>query len=197
MVIMVARDPSLQLMKNQERRAPLAQRFQKQFNQVERAQIGIFNAISHADSKVKSALQPIQTATDQLIDYTHTLCQRMTVLENHRKISKSPAALRAEISELNFNLEAATDPIIQREYKESIQSISTDLANKVALERQLDRTDAQIQSLTNQLNHTLTEIIRLQALEPEKVKTTVPIIVKKLENQLEELKTFSQEISQN
>lgn len=50
--------------------------------------------------------------------------------------------------------------------------------------------------LTSQLNHTLTEIIRIQALDAGQVKEQVPAVTQKLDQQMDELRLFSQEVSQ-
>ena len=83
----------------------------------------------------------------------------MTVLENHRLVSESTTQLKTSISELKFQLEAAQDPLVKREFEESLLAAQSRLASLLGVERQLKRTDAQLHSLTSQLNHTLTEII--------------------------------------
>ena len=196
MVVMVARDPYLKISQTIESRAPLAQRYQKQFNKIERVQINIFNAINNAETDFRQVMHPIQTKTDDLVANAHNLCQRMTVLENHRRISESTTQIKTAISEIKFQLEAANDPLIKREYEESLEAAQTRLESLLDVERQLKRTDAQLSSLTSQLNRTLTEVIRIQALDPNQAKDQVPGVIQKLNQQMDELKLFSQEVSQ-
>jgi hypothetical protein len=196
MVVVVARDPSLKISQTIERRAPLAQRYQKQFSKIERIQISIFNTISNAGQDYRQMMRPIRTKTDDLVDDAHNLCVRMTVLENHRLVSESTTQIKTAISEIKFQLEAAKDSLVKREYEESLEAAQTRLESLLDVERQLKRTDAQLNSLINQLNHTLTEVIRIQALDPEKSKDQVPGILQKLDQQREELRLFSQEVSQ-
>jgi hypothetical protein len=196
MVVIVARDPSLKISQTIERRAPLAQRFQKQFNKIERVQVSIFNAINNADPTFRQAMRPIRTKTDELVAYAHNLCQRMTVLENHRLVSESTTQIKTSISELKFQLDAAQDPLVKREYQESLQAAQTRLESLLNVERQLKRTDAQLHNLTSQLNHTLTEVIRIQALEASQIKDQVSFVLQNLEQQMDELHLFSQEVSQ-
>jgi hypothetical protein len=60
MVVMVARDPALKLNVEKGRRTSLAQRFQRYFDRIERAQVSVFNGLSHASPEVKRAMQPVQ-----------------------------------------------------------------------------------------------------------------------------------------
>ena len=53
MVMIVAREPSLKISQAIDARSPLPQRFQTQFNKIERVQISIFNAINNADPAIK------------------------------------------------------------------------------------------------------------------------------------------------
>jgi hypothetical protein len=195
MVVIVARDPSLKISQTIEDRAPLAQRFQKQFNKIERVQVSIFNAINNADPAYKQAMRPIRTKTDDLVAYAHNLCQRMTVLENHRLVSETTTQIKTSISELKFQLDAAQDSLVKREYQESLEAAQTRLESLLGVERQLKRTDAQLHNLTSQLNHTLTEVIRIQALDTDQAKGQVPAVIQKLDQQMEELRLFSQEVT--
>jgi hypothetical protein len=86
---------------------------------------------------------------------------------------------------------------VKREYEESLSSAYTRLESLLGVERQLKRTDAQLNSLTSQLNHTLTEVIRMQALDPSQASEQVPGVVQKLEQQMKELQLFSKEVSRN
>jgi hypothetical protein len=196
MVIIVARDPSLKISQTIDGRAPLAQRFQKQFTKIERVQVSIFNAINNADAGYRQVMRPIRNKTDELVAYAHNLCQRMSVLENHRLVSESTTQIKTSISELKFQLDAAQDALVKREYEESLAAAQTRLQSLLDVERQLKRTDAQLHNLTSQLNHTLTEIIRIQALDEVEVKELVPTVIQKLDQQLSELRLFSKEVSQ-
>jgi hypothetical protein len=196
MVVIVARDPSLKISRTIDQRAPLAQRYQKQFNKIERIQISIFNTINNANPDYRNVMRPIRTKTDELVDDAHNLCYRMTVLENHRLVSETTTQIKTMINEINFQLDAAKDPLVKREYQESLEAAHTRLESLLDVERQLKRTDAQLNSLINQLNHTLTEVIRIQAMDPGQAKDQIPGILQKLDQQMEELRLFSQEVSQ-
>ena len=59
MVIAVARDPSLRISHQLHQREPLAQRFQRYFDRIERSQVGVFNSLSSAPARTRRALQPV------------------------------------------------------------------------------------------------------------------------------------------
>jgi DNA repair exonuclease SbcCD ATPase subunit len=196
LVIMVARDPLLKMAKNLESRAPLAQRYESQFKQIERVQINIFNTITNAPPKMRSSLTPIQDATDALVRYVHNLCQRMTVLENHRLVTGSTDKFKTQITEIQNKLSAVIDPLEVREYKESLLALQVRLSDLENVERQLNRTDAQLTSLTNELNRLMTDIIRIQALDHAVIKDHVERVVQDIQNLLEQIKSFEIEVSQ-
>jgi hypothetical protein len=195
MFLIVANDPSLRMVQHLENREPLAYRFQGQFQKVERVQISIFNAISNSDSRLKQVFKPIQDSLDNLVDQAHDLCQRMTVLENHRLISESPNQLRIELEEINDKLNAVTDPLETREYQESRQALQSRLDGIERVERQLNRTDAQLTSLTNELNRIVTEIVRVQSLGPDLAKSHISRLIDSINQQMNELNDFEDEVS--
>src|SRR5262245_30386223 len=61
MVASIALDPSLRMSAAIERRAPVAPRFQTQFDRIERAQVNIFNSIAQAQPAMRGVLQPVKT----------------------------------------------------------------------------------------------------------------------------------------
>jgi uncharacterized phage infection (PIP) family protein YhgE len=196
MVVIVARDPYLKISQTIEDREPLAQRYQKQFNQIVHVQFSIFNTINNARPEFRRIMRPIRTSTDELVDYAHNICQRMTVLENHRLVSESTTQLQTDVTELEFKLEDAKDPLVRREYEESLEAAQNRLKSLVDVERQLKRTDAQLHNLTSQLKNTLTNIISLKAMDLEQAKMQVPEVLSQLNQQMDELRLFSQEVRQ-
>lgn len=193
MVLIVARDPALRMSQVMQDRAGLAQRFQRPFDRIERTQVSIFNAISHADARVRQALQPVRAATDDLVDQAYRLGQQMTVLENHRMVSQANTDFASALAELDVKIEGADDPLVRREYEESRQALQNRLESLEALDRQLERTEAQLGSLASELDTVLTEIIRLQAMGAAQARSQVPELVRKLAHHQQELDAFEQE----
>jgi len=193
MVIAVARHPSLRISHQMERRAPLAQRFQRYFDRVERSQVGVFNSLASAPARTRRALQPIQAEIDRLTNQVHSLCQRMTVLENYRLVSQSQADLEADLQHIDEMLDSIGDPLVQREYEESRRSLRERLSKLKIVATHLDRVEAQLMSLSNEMEGIVTEVVRLQAIGPQDGARHVPALVKRLREQSAQLKEFERE----
>jgi chromosome segregation ATPase len=193
MVVAVARTPSLRMSHQMGKRAPLAQRFQKYFDRIERVQVSIFNTLSSAPNRTRRVFQPVQAEVGALTDQVHRLCQRMTTLENFRVVSQSRADLEADLRYIEETLETTTDPLVRREYEESRQSLENKLDKLDTVSTQLERVEAQLLSLTSEMDSLMAEIVRLQAAGPEEASNHVPRLVKRLRTQSEELEQFQRE----
>jgi chromosome segregation ATPase len=193
MVIAVSRNPSLRISHEMQRRAPLAQRFQRYFDRIERAQVGVFNSLSTAPAPTRRALQPVQAGIDVLTNQVYALCERMTVLENYRLVSQSRTDLETDLRQIESRIEGSTDSLVRHEYEESRRSLQERLSKLDAVSTQLDRVEAQLLSLSNEMDSIVTEIIRLQAVGPKDAAPHVSALTKKLEEQSEELKRFERE----
>jgi hypothetical protein len=193
MVLAVARTPSLRISHQMQRRAPLAQRFQNYFDRVERVQVSVFNTLSSAPPRTRHALQPIQSEIDILVNEVHRLCQRMTALENYRLVSQSRSDLEVDLERIRTSLEATSDPVVQREYKESRRSLEERLVKLETVSNQLDRVEAQLMSVVSEMDGLVAEIIRLQALGAKDAANHVPALVRKVREMVTELKQFAQQ----
>jgi chromosome segregation ATPase len=193
MVIAVTRDPSLRISHEMQRRAPLAQRFQRYFDRVERSQVSVFNSLASAPSQIRRVLRPVQSEIGTLTNQVHSLCQRMTVLENYRLVSQSRADLEADLQQIDAKIAGAEDVLVKREYEESRRSLDDRLSKLEAVSTQLDRVEAQLLSLTNEMDSTVTEIVRLQAIGPQNASRYVPDVVRRLREQSTQLKAFERE----
>ena len=104
MVIAVTRDPSLRISHEMQRRAPLAQRFQRYFDRIERSQVSVFNSLASAPSQIRRVLRPIQSEIGMLTNQVHSLCERMTVLENYRLVSSSRADMQVDLQQIESKI---------------------------------------------------------------------------------------------
>jgi chromosome segregation ATPase len=196
MVITVSRDPSLRISHEMQKREPLAQRFQKYFDRIERSQVGVFNSMSSAPARTRRALQPVQAEIDTLAMQVYALCHRMTVLENYRVVSQSQADLEDDLRQLDERIEAATDPVTKREYEESRNSLRGRIDKLKLVSTQLDRVEAQLMSLSSELDGVVTEVVRLQAMGSEAAAGFVPDLVNRLRQESTQLKEFEREAVQ-
>jgi aspartokinase len=193
LVINVARSPSLRISHEMQKRAPLAQRFQRYFDRIERAQVGIFNTLSSAPPRVQRVLRPVQAEVDALTNQAYQLCQRMTTLENYRVVSQSQHDLTADLQHVDEVLETTEDALIRREYEESRHLLQERAAKLETVSNYLERVEAQLLSLTNEMDGMVAEVIRLQALGAEDAAHHVPAQVERLRSQSTELKKFLRE----
>lgn len=193
MVVNVARDPALRLNQRIQSRAPLAQRFQRHFDRLTRAQVNLFNILAAAPSATRRALAPVQAEVDALVDRAYALCQRMTVLENYRLVTLAQSHLQADLEHVNRLLAETTDPRLRREYEESRQALVARLGKLEAVTRQLDRVEAQLLGLIGEMDTVVAEVARLQALRPQDVQPRVGQLVDRLRQQVQELQAFERE----
>lgn len=193
MVLAIARNPSLRFSHQLERREPLAQRFQQYVDRLERSQVGIFNSLSSAPARSRKVLQPVQAEIDRLVRQAYELCRRMTTLENYRLVTQSQSDLEGDLRHIEETLEDTEDDLVRREYEESRMSLQGRLDKLAVVSNQLDRVEAQLLSLVNEMDGVMTEVVRLQAMGAEAALGSVPALVERLRQQRRELEAFEQE----
>ncbi|MBN1875994.1 MAG: hypothetical protein JXA33_17350 [Anaerolineae bacterium] len=193
MVVTVSRDRALRFNYEMQQREPLAQRFQRYFDRIERSQVSVFNALSSAPSRVSKALQPVQIELGKLTQETYALCQRMSALENFRVVAQSQSDLSTDLTHINQVIQATEDLQLRHDYEASRQALQERLVKLQAVSTQLDRVEAQLLGLANEMNGMVTEIVRLQAAGADTAATYVPGLVMRLQRETEQLKVFEQE----
>jgi len=189
MVLTVARDPSLRMSHEMRRREPLARRLQNRFDRLERSQVSIFNSLASAPPGVARALRPVQAEVKDVVDEAHALCRRMTALENYRLVTESRGDLEAEVHQLDSMIERSQDTITRQEYEESRRALTRRGEKLEAVSTQLDRVEAQLISLSNEMEGIMTEVVRLQAGGSEEAMQGVPALVERLRQERAELLT--------
>lgn len=183
MVLAVSRDPSLRISHKMHSRQPIAQRFQKYFDRIERSQITIFNSLASAPSPTRKALQPVQDELETLTAETYRLCRRMTALENYRLVSESTSNLTADLQQINEAIDRAGDPLVKQEYEDSRRALVERIAKVRLVASELDRVEAQLMGLANEMDSIVAEVVRLQAAGPAEAARRVPSLVAKIHDQ--------------
>jgi chromosome segregation ATPase len=138
----------------------------------------------------------VQTELELLTDQVYALGKRMTTLENYRMVTQSQSDLEHDLQELNETIEQTEDDLVRREYEESRQSLQNRLDKLKAVSTQLERVEAQLMSLSNELDATVTEVIRLQAMGADSAKQFVPELTERLRQQRLQLREFESEAVQ-
>jgi chromosome segregation ATPase len=130
---------------------------------------------------------------DRLIDEAYALCRRMTTLENYRIVRQSQADIEAELQDLNSIIERTEDERTRQEYEESRRALQRRAAKLKTVSTQLDRVEAQLVSLSNEMEGLMTEVIRLQAAGAEGADQRVLALVEVLREQTAQLQQFELE----
>lgn len=193
MVFNVARDQALQLNYKMQKRAPLAQRFQRYFDRIQRAQVNIYNALATASPSVQRNLRPVRSEVDTLINEAYTLCERMTTLENYRLISQSRTDIASDLQYIENAHARTEEPNVRREYEESRQALEERLAKLQTISTQLERVEAQLLALANDMDSVTAEVIRVQAAGASSAAVYAPELARRLRRQIVQLQAFQQD----
>jgi hypothetical protein len=196
MVVTVSRDASLRFNYRMQNREPLAQRFQQYFDRIQRAQLRVFTSLSSASARAQRTLQPVRDEVDALTAQVYSLSQRMTTLENYRVVTESQRDLTGDLARIDDALQRTEDPVIRQEYESSRQSIQERLDRQYTVTVLLDRVEAQLLGLANDLDGVVTEVIRLQAMSPDDAARRVSGLVDNLRQQSSEISAFEREVVQ-
>jgi hypothetical protein len=188
MVTILTRDVGFRLAHTMQNRAPLATRFQKHFDRVKRAQIGLFNAANSLPAGLRPGVQPVLSTLSNLVDEVYNLCQRMTALENYRTVSTANANLQEELDILTEKVNRASDPAIKNDYEDALAAMRQRLNKLYEASKQLDRVDAELTGLVSDLNTQVTDILRLQMLPKDQVLAHISGIVKALEDHQQQIR---------
>ncbi len=194
MVATIAREPTLQFTHILETRTPLAAKFQKRFEPINRTHVRLFNAIVSSKRKHRREFQPILQLSTRLIDQAYALCLQLTPMENNRLVNQTSNYSLLELENMQTKIEHAEDPIVKREYQEAYQAIQRRIERMDHFSTQLDRVDAQMISLKNDLENIYSTIISLQSKPINEVKMAVPEILQSLDQKAEDIERFEREI---
>jgi hypothetical protein len=196
MVVVVSRDPSLRISHEMRSREPIAQRFQRYFDRIERTQVSVFNSLASAPGRTRKTLQPVQDELEALTDQAYLLCRRMTALENYRLVSESTTNLQADLQQVDEAIGRAGDPMVKQQYEDSRRALLERMAKLQLVASDLDRVEAQLLGLANEMDGVVTEVIRLQAAGPDEAARQVPTLVGRLRERSEELRQSEREAAE-
>jgi hypothetical protein len=193
MVMVVARDPALKLNLDRGRRKSLSQRFQPYFERVERAELSVFNNLSNAPAKVKKTLQPVQNEINNLVKVTYSLCQRMSNLDNYRRITELRSNLKNDLKQIERIITQTEDELVRADYEETRKDLQARIDEQQALSNLLERVEAQLLNLSNEMDRVVADVLRIQALDEGIVTQETSSIIQRLHQEQSELKDFERE----
>jgi hypothetical protein len=198
MVVIIARDPSVQITFTRQSRQPLAQRFENRFDKLDRARISIFNALQRANNpQYRRSIEPIQVALDDLVEHAYQLCLQLTALDNNFAIQQISSNFDDDIASLQRSIEKTDNPVERKEYEQTIESLKarqTQLKNTNAV---LSRFEAQLTGTNNAIDSVVTGVVSLQGRSPENIQNKIPALLKIIETEQAELNQFYLELEKN
>ena len=190
MMLIVGREPTLQFSHVLESRAPLASRFQKKFEDIDRTQIRLFNTITAANGRAKRELQPVLDASSKLVDAAYALCLRLTPIENNRLVSQSRESLILQLENTQTKIEKAEDEAIRLEYQQVYDSIKDRMSQNSKANALLERVDATLLSLKNDLDTLNAKVVSIQSAPVDQLRQRVAELVRTLETELSEIQAI-------
>ena len=191
MVVVIARDPGLQMTFTRQNRQPLAQRFQNTFNQLERARFSCFNAVSRAGNPAtQRALQPVQDALDALVDQTYQISLRLTSLDNNLTIQKLTGNFDDQIAKMQKQLAGATDDGSRKEFAATLQSLQSRQAQLRTVTDLLSRFDAQLTGTGSTVDSVVTGVVSMQGTDPKQAAARAQSLLAVLQKESAESKEF-------
>lgn len=196
MFLIIYRDPALTLNNIVETRETLSQRFQPRFERIEKSQISLFNSLTSAKPGVRQALQPAQNAINKLVDQTYGICQSMSALDNHLSITRSNHDPQPELDQINQRIAATSDATLKQELQATAQSLEAQVANLQSISSLLDRFEAQLTGISSTLDGVLTDIARLQTMEPQSIRSELPALLGTIQKQAQEMQDFQRQAAQ-
>lgn len=193
MVIVIARDPGVQITFTRQSRQPLSQRYQARFDRLDRARISIFNAMQGVSPAFQRIIEPLQSGLDDLVEHAYQLSLQMTALDNNFAIQRLNN-FDDDIARMEKNLKETETPSSRKEFTETLKSLQERKAQLKSIGVLLDRFEAQLTGTNNAVDSVVTNIISLKGRSAENVKEKVPVLIKVIETEQAELKQFDAEL---
>ena len=193
MVIVIARDPGVQITFTRQSRQPLAQRYQTRFDRLDRARISIFNAMQGVSPAFQRAIEPLQSGLDDLVDHAYQLSLQMTALDNNYAVQRLNN-YDDDISKMEKNLQGTENPSSRKEFEETLKSLQERKAQLKNVGTLLDRFEAQLTGTNNAVDSVVTNIVSLKGRSAENVKEKIPALLKVIETEQDELQQFDADL---
>ena len=195
MVIVIAREPGVQITFTRQSREPLAQRFQNRSDKLDRARISIFNTLQRANNpSLRRSIEPIQSALDDLVEHAYQLSLQMTALDNNFAVQQVSSKFDDDIASMEKGLKEADDPKDRREFDQTLESLKECKGQLKSVGRLLSRFEAQLTGTNNAIDSVVTGIVSLQGRSSKGVEEKVPSLLKLIKTEQDELSLFDAEL---
>ncbi|MBC7876181.1 MAG: hypothetical protein H7Y59_03335 [Anaerolineales bacterium] len=194
MVVVVARDPGLQITFTRQSREPLAQRFQNRFDRLDRARISIFNSLQGVPPSFRRTVEPVQDALSDLVDHAYQLCLNMTALDNNFSVQQISSNFNNDIETMQENIRSAADTSEKKEFEETLKSLQGRKVQMKNISTLLSRFEAQLTGTNNAVDSVVTGIVGLKGRDAKQVEGKIPPLLQILQTEQAELKQFDAEL---
>jgi len=195
MVIVIARDPGVQITFTRQSREPLAQRFQNRFDKLDRARISIFNTLQRANNPtLRKSMEPLQSALDDLVDHAYQISRQMTALDNNFSVQRLSSNFEDDITEMEKNIKQADTPPDRKEFEQTLESLKARQAQLKHVGTLLSRFEAQLTGTNNVIDGVVTGVVSLQGRSGKNVEEKLPSLLKIIETEQGEFKQFDAEL---
>ena len=194
MVLVIARDPGVQINFTRESRQPLAQRYQTRFDRLDRARVSIFNALQRAHPSFRKAVEPVQIALDDLVDHAYQLSLHMTALDNNFSIERISSNFDDDIAKMQKSIKDASDSSEKKEFEETLKSLQSRKVQLRNMNTLLSRFEAQLTGTNNAVDNVVTSVVNFQGRNPKQVEEKIPPLLQIIQTEQNELRQFDDEL---
>ena len=195
MVLVIARDPGIQITFTRQSREPLSQRYQNRFDKLDRARISIFNTLSQSNkSSLRKFIEPVQSALDDLVEHAYQLARQLTALDNNLETQKILNNFDDDIAKMQKNLKEAINPADIKEFEQTLESLKARKTQLKNVEALLSRFEAQLTGTNSAVDGVVTNIVSLQGRSDKNITEKIPALLKIIETEQDELKQFDADL---
>lgn len=143
-------------------RKPQPTAFQPQLDTIAQIQARIAGSVAAVDGPLRSALERVTAQVDTIVQESYTLADKGQTIVSYLQ-STNLHELNVQLSRVEAQVQAATDPELRRQYEETRSAVAERLKNAQALGTYRERISAQLDNITANLDNVLAETVRLRA----------------------------------
>ncbi len=195
MVLVIARDPRVQITFTRQARQPLAQRYQTRFDRLDRARISIFNTLERInDSSLRKSIEPVQSTLDDLVEHAYGLSLQMTALDNNFAIQRISNNFEDDIAKMQKGIKDAVIDSDRKEFDQTLESLKSRQAQLKNVSTLLSRFEAQLTGTNNAVDSVVTGVVGLQGRGVKQVETKIAQLLQIIQTEQDELNQFDAEL---
>jgi len=168
------------------------------FDKLDRARVSIFNTLQRVNHPaLRRAIEPIQSALDDLVEHAYQLSLQMTALDNNFSVQQISNKHDDDIADMEKNLKSADNPANRKEFEQTLGSLKARKVQLKSIGGLLSRFEAQLTGTNNAIDGVVTGIVSLQGRSDKNVEEKIPSLLKVIEAEQEELKQFDADLEKN